>query len=404
MSADAALAVTAARLIDGTGAPAAERAKVLIGEDGRIADVAIGADAARRTDEGVPTVDLGERTLLPGFIDAHIHLCIDGSPDPFAHVRDASPQGFLLAMAGRAERLLRSGVTTARDCGAPAGLDLAIREAQASGAIRGPRLLCSGIPVTTKGGAMRLLGGEVEGGPESVAAGTQRQIDAGVDWVKVMASGANLTPGTDPSTPQFTVAELKAATDAAHAGGRRAAAHAHSADSIANVVEAAFDSVEHCDWMVGDHGIDYRADVAERMARDGIWCVPTFNAWFEELCRERGGDFLERRLALAVEMRKAGVRMAFGTDSGIPHVPHERWAAGLRWLAEALSPLEAIAAATGGAAECLGRDDVGTVEPGKLADLIAVETDPLEDILALERVTWVMQGGEVVHERAVAAR
>jgi len=396
--------LTARRLIDGTGAPPLDWPAVLVDERGRLAYV-----GPRQRLPPLPPaaawLDLGDRTLLPGIIDAHVHLALDGGPDPVQTIQATDDATLLQAMAERAERMLRSGITSARDCGARGHLALVLKQEIAAGRVRGPRLVVAGSPLTVPGGHCHFLGGVTAPGIDSVRAAARRQLAAGNGWVKMMVSGGRITPGSDATRPQFSRAEVQAAVTEAHAAGRRLAAHAHATVSIADAVAAGVDSIEHCTWVAPDDRIAYDPAVADQMAARGIYACVTLHHRFAEVAARRGPGWLEQRLATIARMHAAGVPLAFGTDCGIPRVPHDQWAGGLVWLGRAgLSPLAALHAATGAAAACIGLPEVGTLTVGKLADLIAVDGDPTQDLSCLARVAWVMQGGRVVHARGVVPR
>ena len=392
--------ITAARLIDGTGTPPIERAALVVDNDGRIVYVGPRAGTPPLPPDA-ERVDLGERSVVPGIVDSHVHLAFDGGPDPVSAIQAVDDATLLLQMAGRAGRMLRSGVTAARDCGARGGLDLLLRQAIAAGEVSGPRLAVAGSPLTVENGHCHYLGGCTPRGEAAVRAQARRQLAAGADWVKVMVSGGRITPGSDATRPQFERDEVRAAVAEAHASGARLAAHAHATVSIADAVAAGVDSVEHCSWISPEDDIAYDPDVAARMADRGVYACPTIHHRFPELAARRGPGWQERRLDSIARMHAAGVPLAFGTDCGIPRVPHDRWAGGIVWLAAAgFSPLETIRLATSSAAACIGLDaDTGSLVPGKLADAIAVEGDPSRDLACLAVVDWVMQGGRVVHAR-----
>jgi imidazolonepropionase-like amidohydrolase len=397
--------ITARRLIDGTGAAPVENAGLLVDDAGRI--VFAGPRAALPPlPTLVPRTDLSGRTLLPGIVDAHVHLAFDGGPDPVSAIQATDDAALYAAMTERAAGMLRAGITSARDCGARGWLDLRLRDAIAADEVPGPRLAVSGSPLTIDDGHCHYLGGCTPRGVATVRAQARRQLDAGSDWVKVMVSGGRITPGSDATQPQFDRDEVRAAVEEAHRDGRRLAAHAHATASIADAVAVGVDSVEHCSWISPDDDFLYDPDVARAMAAESVYACPTLHWRFPEIAAKRGPDWPRRRLDLIARMHATGVPIAFGTDCGIPRVPHDRWAGGIVWLAQALgSPLAAIRAATSGSAACVGLRDVGTLAPGKLADVIAVDGDPLQDLACLQSIAWVMQGGRVVHsaEQAVGA-
>jgi imidazolonepropionase-like amidohydrolase len=376
---------------------------VVVDDEGRLGYVGSRAGLSPAP-AGVEWVDLGERTLLPGIIDAHVHLAFDGSRDPVSAIQATDDAALLLGMAGRAARMLASGITTTRDCGARGGLDAVLQRAIAEGSVLGPRLVVSGSPLTIPDGHCHYLGGCTPPGAANVRAEARRQLAAGADWVKMMVSGGRITAGSDATRPQFTRAEVRAAAEEAHGAGRRLAAHAHATASIGDAVAAGADSIEHCSWISPDDRHAYDPAIADEMAGRGTVAGVTLHHRFAAVAARREPGWLEERLENMARMHAAGVPIVFGTDAGVPLVPHDRWASGLVWLGRALGPLDAIHAATGRAAACLGLEaEVGTVVPGKVADLIAVEGDPSQDLTCLERVDWVMQGGRMVHARWPAA-
>ena len=389
--------ITARFLLDGSGAAPVEDAALLIDDRGRIA-YAGSRPAMPATPAGTLVHDLGERTMLPGIVDAHVHLAFDGGPDPVSAIQATDDDALYTDMATRAASMLRAGITAARDCGARGWLDMRLRGAIAAGELPGPRLVVAGSPITIEDGHCHYLGGCTPRGVAAVREQARRQLSVGADWVKMMVSGGRITTGSDATQPQFERDEVRAAVEEAHGAGRRLDAHAHATASIADAVVAGVDSVEHCSWVSPDDDIVYDPVVAEAMAARGVYACPTLHWRFPEIAARRGPDWPRRRLDTIARMHTTGVPIAFGTDCGIPRVPHDRWAGGIVWLAEALgSPLAAIQAATSGSAACVGLSDVGTLAPGLIADVIAVDGDPLQDMACLQQVAWVMQGGRVAH-------
>jgi imidazolonepropionase-like amidohydrolase len=397
--------VTARRLVDGSGAPLVADAGLLVDDAGRIVYAGPRAALGPLPPETIH-VDLGDRTLLPGIVDAHVHLAFDGGPDPVSAIQATDDDTLYAQMAARAAGMLRAGITAARDCGARGWLDLRLRDAIAAGELAGPRLTVAGSPITIDDGHCHYLGGCTAHGAAAVRAQARRQLDAGADWVKMMVSGGRITAGSDATQPQFDRDEVRAAAEEAHGAGRRLAAHAHATASIADAVAVGVDSVEHCSWVSPDDDIVYDPGVAAAMAGQGVYACPTLHWRFPAIAARRGPDWPRRRLETIARMHATGVPIAFGTDCGIPLVPHDRWAGGIVWLAEALgSPLAAIQAATSGSAACVGLSDRGTLAAGQYADVIAVDGNPLSDMACLQQVGWVMQGGRVVHspEQSVGA-
>jgi imidazolonepropionase-like amidohydrolase len=267
----------------------------------------------------------------------------------------------------------------------------------ASGAVAaselGPEIVAAGPPVTVTGGHCYFMGGEADGELE-VRRGVRERVKRGVDVIKLMATGGNMTPGTNPLQPQYSVAEIAAAVEEAHRLGRRLTAHAHGAAGIARAVEAGVDGIEHCTFQVKE-GIQAEQSVIDRIAAQRIAVCPTVG-------RPPGSEpppgFAARheaRLMVLERMRRAGVRLVAGTDAGIKGVPHTSLPYSVQVLVQAgLSNAQALMAATSVAAAALdlaGRK--GAVTPGADADLIAVGGDPLADLSVLLNVRAVLRGG-----------
>lgn len=387
--------VTAGRLFDGVHDEPLHDAGVLV-EEGRIA--AVGAAAALPAPEGAERIDLPGATLLPGLIDCHIHLIFDASAEPVPHLLAESDNHALVRMTAHARAMLHAGITTARDLGCRSHLDLEIRRCIAEGLIPGPRLLCVGQPITVTGGHCHFLGGEADGELE-VRKAVRRQHRAGVDWIKIFATGGHMTPGSNPYDAQYSVEELRAAVEEAHRLGHGIAAHCHGTEGVRRAVAAGADTLEHCSFQKPG-GLDLDERVIEQIVAQGIYVSPTiaFNtarpapgAWSPPGMRETVGERLQALV-------RAGAKIIAATDCGIPNNPHTALPVSLQALAAlgGLSTVETLRAATSRAAEALRiADQTGSLVAGKRADLIAVAGDPLSDLSALERPLLVMKGGVV---------
>lgn len=335
-----------------------------------------------------------EGTLLPGLIDAHVHLCFDASPDPVTSLRESDDTDLLLAMADRAARLLATGVTTVRDLGDRDGLALRLREAVASGSVRGPRILAAGAPLTPPGGHCWFLGGEVSG-DEAIRDMIQRNAKDGADVIKVMATGGGLTQG-GPAIweSQFTADELRLIVTEARAHGLPVAAHAHGADGIEAAVAAGVDTIEHCTWM-GRGGFDVRENVVADIASRGIHvCTaasPNWRAFAERFGPERAEELFSR----VRWMHDQGVRLISGTDAGVPGAVFDDLVSSLSFFHHlGLTPAQVLDMATTEAAAALNlTDDTGRLTPGHRADLLLVDGDPLTDFQALRNVRFVLANG-----------
>jgi imidazolonepropionase-like amidohydrolase len=380
---DARLLITAARMFD--GAARVRPARVLV-EGQRI--VALG-DAARAP-EGARHVDFAGATILPGLIDCHVHLVDEGLPD--ATARDREPASLrALRTADHARRTLEAGFTSVRDVGGRDHIEFGVRMAARAGLIRAPRMTLAGkiVSQTTAGALMWRGMYRQADGPWDAVKAVREQIAAGADVIKVMATGAVLAPGHErPGAAQLSAEELRAVVEAAHRSGVHVAAHAHGIDGIRNAVEAGVDTIEH-----GTHLHQDRA-VARAMAGRGVFLVPTLKALGgiadgagvpEEIAakaRDRRGDRdATFRMALA-----EGVPLAMGTDAATPFNRHGENAQELAIMVElGMTPMAAILATTAFGARAIGRDDIGVLAAGRLADLAVWRGDPLADVRLLER-------------------
>ena len=407
-------AIVAGRLVDGRGGAPREHQVILI-TGNRIA--AVGPRAAVRIPSGAEVIDLSGHTVLPGLIDVHTHLT--AIPELFntgAYMGITAPDRALRAVKN-AQLTLHAGFTTVRDLGAASGVDVALRDAIEAGRIPGPRMRVSTLPLSITGGGMDANSiapeytlsnpfAHIVDGPDDVRRAVRTNAKRGANQIKIYATGSIGGSASDPSQTQFSPEELRVAVEEARALGLRVAAHAHGTRGIRNAVEAGAHSVEH-----GSRLDD--ATIA-LMKRRGTWLVPDLYAdeWFETEGREAGApaEELAKNTALSRRFRNsarrahaAGVRIAFGSDSGVyPFGLAGRQFALL--LEIGMTPMQAIQSATVHAAELLGMGaEIGTIEPGKLADLVAVQGDPLRNVRVLEDVKFVMKGGGIVKSAGTAA-
>jgi imidazolonepropionase-like amidohydrolase len=395
------VAIRAGHLLDvRTGKTLAKQIIVIHGD--KIASV--GADT--QIPAGAQVVDLSNATVLPGLIDAHTHVTM---PTNFGYSRLATsvPREALIG-ARNARVTLEAGFTTIRNVGASNFTDVALRDAINAGDVPGPRMLVSGPALSITGGHCdnNLLPFEYHAQSEGVADGVEavqhkvrENIKYGADLIKVCATGGVLSHGDNPQASQFTLEEMQAIVADAHRLGRKVAAHAHGAQGIRWASEAGVDSIEHGSYI--DDGA-----IAE-MKKNGTYLVPTLylGDWFLENAERTGApaDLIAKAREVMPAARKnvarafaAGVKVGFGTDAAVyPHGLNAHEFAVMVKLG--LTPLQAIQAATVNDADLLGwSDKIGTIEPGKWADIVAVDGDPLADVTTLERVKFVMKGGEVV--------
>ena len=333
--------------------------------------------------------NISGKTILPGLIDAHVHLCVDGSPDPITSLLKDSLPMLTLKAADHARQTLEAGVTTVRDMGGKDYIDIAIRDCIESGILQGPKMLCSGKLVCMTGGHWWQFGREANGVDE-VRAAVREQLKAGADLIKLMATGGIMTKGVEPGSTQFTLEELIAGVEEARKAGRRTATHAQGTEGIKNALWAGIHSIEHS-FFLDDEAIELLLEMK-------AFVVPTLCAPYHILkagvrkgvpayAVEKSGKVMKSHWESVKKARKAGVPIAMGTDAGTPFNRHGENLKEMELLVKVgFNPMEAIVATTKTASEVLGLEKkVGTLEKEKLADLVVLDGDPLKDITLLQR-------------------
>jgi imidazolonepropionase-like amidohydrolase len=359
----------------------------------------VGAHArAPRAARAALEVDGTGKTLTPGLIDCHVHLCWDGSPDFAAESREMTEARAALKAARNARRNLERGVTTVRDLGAMSHAVIDLARAIEEGMVAGPRVVAAGRPLTITGGHGHSIFAREVDGADALRKAVREEIRAGALVIKLIATGGVLTPGIGADFTAFTPEELDAAVDEARKWGRPVAAHAIGAGGIAGSVLAGVDSIEH--------GSQIAVEVSRMMKANGTFHVPTISAvrGILEHADEVPGYAAEKASAIAGQARdsfrrtvRAGVRIALGTDAGTPFNPHGNGPLEVVRMVEwGLTPLRALRAATADAADLLRMGAVGRVEPGRFADLVLYDADPLDAIEAVLKPALVMKAGEQV--------
>jgi len=390
-------AYRAARIIDGVRGAAIE-GHALVVADGRIE--AIVPVAALAGD--VRIVNLPGCTLLPGLIDAHVHMVDDASARPRGLVETETSGMTLLRTAQRAAACLRAGITGLRDMGASAGIMPTLRDAGLASVLDIPRIITCDTQLTITGGYGRrfnVLGQEVDG-VEGMRKQVRLHAKAGADFIKLMVSGQVSNAGAGVDAVQFTQAELDVAVEEAHRLGLRVAVHAIGLHGIRASVRAGVDCIEHGNFLT--------IDLAAEMAARGIFLVPTlltYRLLAHPPAELRLPHDVQAKAAIAwaasrqamVLALEAGVRIGAGTDGGGPCIAHDAIVGEIILLAECgLSPAAAIAAATSVNAQILGLADGGSLAPGQRADVIAVRGNPLEDLCALRNIELVLLRGRAL--------
>ncbi len=399
--------IHAGRLIDVQGERVLKAQSIRI-EDDRILSV----ESGYLRPEGAEIIDLSSATVMPGWLDMHVHIASEQSPRRQVEAFTKDPVDHAYRSVVYAERTLMAGFTTVRDLGTNAGIAQSLRDAIAQGWVVGPRIFTAGKALASTGGhgdpsngrnqALSWDPGPAEGvvnGEADAYKGVRTRYKEGSDLIKITATGGVLSQASSGQNPQFTVEEVAAIVAAARDYGFKVAAHAHGTEGMRRAVLGGVDSIEHGTFM--------SEEVMKLMRKQGTYYVPTIIAgkfvagkaeipgYFSELVRPKAaaiGPLIQDTFARAYEM---GVPIAFGTDTGVS--PHgDNWKEFGYMIEAGMPPMKAIVSATVSAADLLGQtEDLGSIGPGKLADIIAVPGDPLTDPAEFGRVHFVMKGGRV---------
>ena len=358
-------------------------------------------------------IEYTDQYLLPGLINSHAHLVLPSAGKPF-HYRQSDEMALLTAVRNM-QIEHRSGVTTLRDCGDQNGVLFSLRQAIEEDILTGPRLLLCGPPLTCTGGHAHFLGGQSDG-PESIRTAVEERIDAGADFIKLIATGGS-TPGTRPALASYSVAEMAMAVKTAHRSGKPVAAHCRGIPGIRNAIDAGVDHIEHACFELPDGSLRFDRDLAERMSRAGTFVTPTIQLYRdardvlnkkqasggltpEESERlKRSPKVIAEKYRSLQELIKLGVKCVAGSDAGLPQTGFGRlWQELDAMICAGMTPMQAILSATRTAAEAMNMaDSIGSVRVGKQADLLVVEENPVEDIRALKKVRMVMKAGQIVY-------
>lgn len=396
-------AIRCGKLLD-VKAGAYKTDQVIVVDDEKIVDV--GPAASVKAPADAVTIEMSKGVCMPGLIDVHVHLTGDPSGSGYRSLGIPVTRQVVKGVRN-ARRTLMAGFTTARNVGAIGFSDVALRDGIEAREVEGPRLLVSGPALGILGGHCdaNLLAYDykhtaegVADGPWAVRSKVRENVKYGADLIKFCASGGVLSKGDLPDTPQYTFEEMKALVEEAHKLGRRVAAHAHGRQSIKEAILAGVDSVEHCS-LIDEEGI--------RLAKEkGTFLV--FDIYNDDFILQEGAkmgmlpESIEKEKMIGRVQREnfrkaylAGTKMAFGTDGGV--YPHgDNWRQFPIMVEWGMKPAEALRAATITAAQLLGmQTKIASVEKGFLADIIAVEGDPLADMRSMRNVRFVMKGGEV---------
>ena len=397
----------AARLIDTAREAVQEQAAILL-EGDTVRQV--GTSETVHAPEGAPVreIDYGDATILPGLVDSHVHLNGIGDGRAGDELATLPDEVLTVQAAENARRHLYSGVTTLRDCGAKNRTTFLLREAVEMGIVPAPRLILAGRPVAIIGGHLSYFGTTATGIDECRAA-VRQLIKEGADFIKITATGGS-TRTSHPLRPSFNVEELSAICEEAHRFGKHAAAHCVSSQGMVNSLDAGIDTIIHGVHKDPDGADTYRPDIAERIAEQGVFVNPTLGQGVARIRMLEDMDTLnadqqaeldtfrqnsDARMDHFARMRDAGVIMAAGSDSAWSYYPMGDYQTDIEAHAMAgMSNMEAIVSATRDAARsCCVDSLVGTLEPGKQADVLVVDGNPLDDLSALRQIADVFLEG-----------
>jgi imidazolonepropionase-like amidohydrolase len=401
------LILTADRLVDGTGAATLIRPTLRVSGE-RVESVERGLLP--------PAGCSGERldfpgcTIMPGLIDTHVHLifsALDTNEAIIEQVGRESDEQLLARGLANARAALHAGLTTVRDCGGKGRIIQRLRDRIRAGQAEGPDVLACGAPITTRTGHCHWLG-LVADTRDEVHQAAERMLAEGADFLKVMATGGNMTPSSDPMRAQYDPETLTLIADLGRSAGKHTAAHVLSRSALPGAVAARVRTIEHCDWRVEEDRYEFDPALARRMHDQEQFVGLTMSgiarrAFLPQVGRLNIGPVrrLDQRFACERRVIDFGLRYTLHSDAGVRLTPIDRFDIGLRSavIELRLTPAEVLRAATGTAAEALGLADRGTLTPGKRADLLVVRGNPLEDLACLQTVEAVLKAGQWVFRR-----
>ena len=373
-------------------------------------------DAIRKqTPPDAEVIDLGPACLAPGLIDGHTHTSLSGDGRPYAEMFADSDEMMVLTGAMNLKKHLDAGITTIREHGARNRVGFTLKEGLRRGHIPGPRMQVSGRPITCTGGHFHMCN-EIADGEDEIRKSVRRLVHEGADYIKIMASGGG-TAGTIPGVATYTTEELHAAAHEAHHFHRLTAAHCRAKESMRRAVEAGIDLIEHAEFLDLDNEMSFDPKIAEMMAECEIWISPTLQTWCKyplivKLRQKRDSGSttpdeekelqeLEERMEVRLGIMRRMMdycmrdRIVPGTDSGVANIAFGHLDYDLQILHQVgFTASECLAASTRISAEACGLEkEIGTIERGKIADLVVFDGDPNEDVTTFSRVVAVFQGG-----------
>ncbi len=392
-------------------------------EDGKIGGIVRTVDLPADIEDNADVIRLGNVSLMPGLVDAHCHMHCSATADAqaLALAEKDDIQRLTMRAVTAMRKAVLAGTTTVRDIGSRNEVAFPIKQAIKEGAIPGPRLLATGTPITITAGHCWFFGTQADTADE-VAKAVRNQVRQGADAIKIMSTGGMFTPTANPRLPQYSAETLAVAVREAARSGITVAAHCLSAAGVKNCVEANVHNLIHARWLSQDpsKGLEFDLDTAKRMADQGQWVDPTIGHGMLGREATARGEAPPRAIHWSVaatnvsdeahnevlnQMHDVGVRFVSGLDMGMPHGTHDRSAANAWAHVEQLGwgTWDALRLSTIDTAEALGIDaEIGTITPGKVADLAAFDGDPAENIRDMDRASTVIQNGNVIKLRDVA--
>lgn len=388
--------LTNIRIITCSGNDVIENGEVLFSESG-IKEVGPTVNAQNYE---ATVIDGTGMTVIPGFIDSHVHLGMDASPDPFAKMKDDSASDIAFKSVQQGYEFLKSGITSVRNLGTRFNVDISYRNAVKNNVIKGPRVFAAGQPIVMTGGHGHVMAIEADGCDE-VQKAAREQLKAGADLLKVMATGGVLTKGNDPGAVQLSEEEISCVCQEANKLSKTTAAHAIGRDGIKNAIKAGVTTIEHA-YMLDEGAV-------ELMVMKGTYLVPTLLAP-RLILNEEGTvpQYMIEKVEKIIEDHRVSFRMAYqagvpiaaGTDAGTPFNYPGLIVDELKLMTEdGMSNLEAIKSATITAAEAVKMESkIGSIEKEKMADLVIVNGNPLKEIVALKNICYVFSNGYLIHQ------
>ncbi len=401
-------------LIDGTGNKPLHDIALIINGDSISEICSLNELSTLAQNESAEIIDASAHFVMPGLIDSHVHLAFSAANDPAGDLNQDTEEHLMIRQIRNAQTALRAGITMVRDCGSRGMSLLALRDAVNTGFIQASRIFASGIPITSTGGHCHFLYGETDS-EEEIVKMVRRLSRDGSDFIKVMLSGGNMTPGSSPNITQYTLKEIITLVEHSHELGKTVAAHVLNKKSIQIAVQAGIDTLEHCAFLSANGTPDFDPESIDTAIKKGLYISPAINygtvkgyvpGHKEELSDPKiqnkvrfWHELTETRFSTTKIMVQMGAKIIAGTDAGTKLTKFEDYWKILKVLNQrcGMNTMQVIESATRIPAEAMGiRDHFGTLEKGKKADLLILRKDPLQDLKNLTEIERIMLDGNLV--------